>query len=153
MKLTRQASNCVVKEVLNHYQKAHINAIAENKMSEKVEAFQYYGLMKLNPGFKHFNCPGALHRARWMSKLLYSIKMDLVSKKIKQELPKGAVFGSGQQQKVKRFVKFFVFNYVSWWLTAPLPAAAPLNDLLLINNLIQYRKVDKPCGDAAVKAL
>lgn len=96
--------------------------------------------------------PGALHKARWMSKLLYTAKIELLSKKITQELPKGAVFAAGQQQKVKRFVQFFVFCYVSWWLTAPVPATAPLNDLILINNLINYRKIDKPCADAAIKA-
>ena len=40
--------------------------------------------------------PGALHKARWMSKRLYSIKMDLLNQIIVDELPKGAVFESGQ---------------------------------------------------------
>ena len=101
---------------------------------------------------KHFNRPGALHRARWMSKMIYCIKLDLLGTKIVNELPRGAVFGSGQLQKVKMFVQFFVFCYIPWWLTSPVAAAAPVNDLLLINELINYRKIDEPCANSALKA-
>ena len=41
---------------------------------------------------------------------------------------------------------------MSWWLTAPVPASAPSNDLILINKLIQYRQIDKDCADAALLA-
>ena len=102
--------------------------------------------------FLGFNRPGAIHIAPWMSKMIFSIKLDLLSKKIIDELPKGSVFGSGKQEKVKRFVQFFIFCYVPWWLTAPVLAAAPSNDILLINSLIHYRKIDKLCADAAMKA-
>lgn len=84
--------------------------------------------------------------------MLIGTKMDLLNKSIVQNLPKGTVFGVGQQQKIKRFVKFVMNCYIPWWLTAPLPSAAPLNDLRFINNLIEYRKIDKPCADAALKA-
>ena len=103
-------------------------------------------------GFKWFYRPGALHRARWMSKMIYCIKLDLLSEKIFDELPRGKVFASGQHKKIKRFVQFFIFCYVSWWLTAPVPASAPSNDLMLINNLIQYRKIDEVCANAALRA-
>ena len=41
---------------------------------------------------------------------------------------------------------------MSWWLTAPVPASAPANDLMLVNNLIQYRNVDEECANAALDA-
>ena len=49
--LSRNAANCVVTEVLRHYQKAHIIVIQTHKMAEKVEALhtEYIKLMKLNP--------------------------------------------------------------------------------------------------------
>ncbi|CAL4178542.1 unnamed protein product [Meganyctiphanes norvegica] len=68
------------------------------------------------------------------------------------ELPKGSVFCSGQQEKIKQFVQFFKFCYVPWWLTAPVSAAAPSNDILLINSLIHYRNLDRLCADATMKA-
>ena len=44
----------------------------------------------------NFNRSGALQRARWMSKMIYCLKIDLLSDKIVEKLPKGNVFGSEQ---------------------------------------------------------
>ena len=51
VKLTQASAICVVKEVLKHYQRAHIMTIHETKMAEKVEALhkEYASLRKLNP--------------------------------------------------------------------------------------------------------
>ena len=103
--------------------------------------------------FERFELPSAIHKARWMAKMLLGTLIDIRNKSIVQNLAKGAVFGGGQQKKMKHFVKFVMVCYVPWWITAPLPADAPQNDLLLVNNLIDYRKIDKPCADAALKAL
>ena len=40
---------------------------------------------------KHFNLPGALYRARWMYKMIYCIKLDLLGTKMVKELPRGGV--------------------------------------------------------------
>ena len=42
----------------------------------------------------------------------------------------GKIFGKGQQEKIQRFVKFVVFCYIPWWLTAPVSSSASKNDLL-----------------------
>ena len=42
--------------------------------------------------FGSFNRPGACHKVCCMAKLLYAIKMVLLATKIREELPKGAVF-------------------------------------------------------------
>ena len=102
-------------------------------------------------GKKKFVRPGALHKAWWMSKLLYTTEMVLLSTKI-SDLPRGTVFASGQLDKILRFVQFVMYCYIPWWLTAPVSSAAPLNYLTLINNLIEYQGVDKVCADAAIKA-
>ena len=70
-----------------------------------------------------------------------------------RELPKGAVFGAGQAEKVQRFVRFVVLCYASWWLTAPVPAEAPCNDLVLLKALYEYLEVDEACARAAFAAL
>ena len=51
VKLSRISANCVVREVLKHYQKAHVITIQKHKIAEKVEALyaEYNNLMKLNP--------------------------------------------------------------------------------------------------------
>ena len=61
-----------------------------------------------------FHRPGALHKARFMSKLLYSFKIVLLSRKIISEFDKGSVFGSNQLPKMERFVTFVTFVYIPW---------------------------------------
>ena len=101
---------------------------------------------------KCFIRPGALSRARWMSKMIYCIKLDLLGTKIEEELPKGEVFGSGQLQKVKKFVKFVVFCYIPWWLTCPVAAASPSNDLIFLKDLIKYQETDEISAITAFNA-
>ena len=60
-----------------------------------------------------------------MAKLLYCFKMSVMS-------------------KIDRFVLITVLVYVPWWLSAPIAAAAPLNDLKLINTLIEFKAIGKP---------
>ena len=103
-------------------------------------------------GFSDFDRPGALHKARWMAKLLYSIKMVLLDSKIKHELPKGSVFAAHQSKKLKRFVQFAVFCYFPWWATAPVTSSAPYNDVLLLKGLEKYKQIDQVCANAAIKA-
>ena len=99
-----------------------------------------------------FNRPGALHKARWMAKLLYTIKMDLMGSIILKDLPKGAIFASQQLPKLRRFVQFVVFCYISWWLTAPVASTAPKNDQLMINSFINYKDVDSVIAEAALQS-
>ena len=47
--------------------------------------------------------PGAMHKARWMAKILYSIKMCLLSEQIKL-LPKGTIATPYQMNQLKEFV-------------------------------------------------
>ena len=45
--------------------------------------------------------------------IIYSIKMVLLGDVINQDLPKGVIFGKGQLGKIKKFVKFVLFSYIS----------------------------------------
>ena len=103
--------------------------------------------------FKKFYHPGALHKARWIAKIIYSIKMVLLGTSINRDLPKGFVFARSQLPKLKRFVQFVVFCYVPWWLTCLIPSAAPSHDLYLANDLIKYNSLDSAIATAALKAL
>ena len=139
--------------------KLQIIAMCQELLAEKIVRCDYKEVVELtllylsgDGNYTTFNRPGALHKARWMAKILYSLKMVLLSDKIEDELPKGSVFASGQLQKIQTFVKFCVFVYVPWWLTSPNSAAAPYNDLMLIKGLSDYSVVDRKCTDAARKA-
>ena len=45
-------------------------------------------------------------------------------------------------EKLWRFVRFLCILYVPAWMTAPLTADAPQNDLLLMQTLQQYERLD-----------
>lgn len=52
-----------------------------------------------------FKKPGALHKARWMAKLIYSIKMRLLESEIEQ-LPPGIITSKTQLPKLRDFANF-----------------------------------------------
>ena len=103
-------------------------------------------------GFKRLQRPGALHKARWMSKLLYSLKIVLISDQI-LDLPSGTVLGVGQFPKLQQFVEFVVFCYTPWWISTPVSSAAPINDLKLIQSIQKYKHHHPGIGNAALKAI
>ena len=121
---------------------------------ELVELSHLYISGKPTKEFR-LNRPGACHKARWMAKIIYAIKMVLLADKIKKELATGALFAAGQLAKIQRFIHFCIFVYVSWWMAmaCPVASAAPRNDMLLWNSCRQYVKVDSVCAIAATKAL
>ena len=62
----------------------------------------------------------------------------------------GKIFRKGQLEKIRRFVKFVVFCYIPWWLTAPIPSSAPKNDQLLMNSFLHYKNVDEVIANEAL---
>jgi hypothetical protein len=149
----------VINEDILGEKKLQIIAMCKELLAEQFVRCDYKELVELTLLYLSgdgndttFNRPGALHKARWMAKLLYSLKIVLLSDKIEDELPKGSVFASGQLKKIQTFVKFCVFVYVPWWLTSPNSAAAPHNDMMLIKGLSDYSVVDRKSTDAARKA-
>ena len=109
----------------------------------------------LQNGTFTFKRPGALHKARWMAKLLYSIKMVILSEKINQLSDKKSspVFKRGQLEKIKEFVKFSIYNYVPWWFKSPIASSAPYNDMMFINAIMVYSNINDDCSNAALKGI
>jgi hypothetical protein len=93
----------------------------------------------------HFNPPGAYHRARWMAKGIYCLKMFLFRGQFKltvQEL-----------QALRRISLFTVTIYVKAWFSAPISCDAPLNDLCLLKTLESFSQVDRQVAEAAIKKM
>ena len=93
----------------------------------------------------------AIHKARWMAKGIYVMKMVLF--KFELEDKNCEVFEDGQYDKLQRFVIFIIHFYVGHWMEAPLASRAPGNDLSLIKNLIHYRSVDPEVANAAIHSI
>lgn len=95
--------------------------------------------------------PGAISKARWMSKSIYTCQMVLLSNKISTELPPNTIFTQHQLERLIRFVKFLVLYYVKWWIYCPLPAECALLDLKFMKSVKNYH--DSVISASALKAM
>ena len=88
--------------------------------------------------FKSFKKPGA----SWMSKILYSIKIVLLSSHITKAVGVKVCTNNTQFNRFQICVNFVVYVYVPWWLQCPIATAAPITDLELIYAIIEYKEVN-----------
>jgi hypothetical protein len=100
----------------------------------------------------HFRRPGAVHKARWMSKILYSIKMVLLEEQIRL-LPAERITTAAQQTNWRSFVTFVCLIYSAWWTTCRSAVDAPWHDLGLYQNLLKYALISSEISDSAIRAL
>lgn len=98
-----------------------------------------------------FKRPGALHKARWMAKLIYSIKICLFELQI-QQLPRNTITTLHQVPKVRAFVNFATLVYSSWWMTSNSAVDTPWNDLQLYKSLLRYKVVNPDVSQSALHA-
>ena len=99
-----------------------------------------------------FRRPGALHKARWMTKLINGLKIALLEKHI-AELPAGTITTCHQVRKIRAFTTFITHVYSVWWLTCRNTVDSPYNDLQLYKRLLEYETVDKVISQSAIRAL
>ena len=102
-----------------------------------------------------FHIPGAVHRARWMAKAIYCIKMCLFGDQYLE------VYGKKQglrhsyvknlSNHVHRISLFVTTLYIKYWYTCPLSCSAPNNDLNFLKDLEKYH--DKEVAQAALNAI
>ncbi|KAK6185944.1 hypothetical protein SNE40_008071 [Patella caerulea] len=88
-----------------------------------------------------FMAPGPMHHARWMSKVIYSLKVWLFRKQFKLK--------TREAKGLREVAIFSVHEYIKAWMTAPLAACAPYNDLLLMKSLVEYEKINKEVSKTA----
>lgn len=99
-----------------------------------------------------FRRPGAMHKARWMSKVLYSIKMCMSEAQILNIRDNGTP-SLEQMTNLRRFVVFVTHVYSQWWMTCQDAFDAPWHDLQLFQRLLKYRElVDDAVGQSALRA-
>ena len=87
----------------------------------------------------HFMAPGAMHHARWLSKIIYSLKVWMFRSQFK--------LTSFEQKVLRNMYIFAVVIYLKAWFTAPLAACAPYSDLYY------YKQYDEAISKAICKKL
>ena len=89
----------------------------------------------------YFRKPGAMHRARWMAKVIYSLKIWMFHSQFKMT--------AREIKAVGRVVRFAVLVYFKAWFQATLAVQAPANDLLFLKKLSDFEIVDKQVSGVA----
>ena len=74
-----------------------------------------------------FKLPGPDHHARWMSKCIYFLKMQLLSKVFKMT--------EEEEKETEKMTEFIVLIYARYWFTTPLASSAARNDLDFMSSV------------------
>ena len=96
-------------------------------------------------GGMRFRAPGAMHHARWTSKVLYSFKIWMFRGQFR--------LTKKEERGLLRMCIFFVRVYAKAWIEASFSAQAPRLDLELTKALGTYDKIDPEIGDVALSKL
>lgn len=80
-----------------------------------------------------FLAPGAMHHARWMSKVIYSLKIWMFRNQFK--------LTSREEKGLRDVCIFAVRVYLKAWISATEVTNAPYNDLLMLKSLLEYSKI------------
>ena len=92
----------------------------------------------------HIHKPGAFHRARWMGKLIYCIKIFLFRSTF--------LLTAHELSGLREFNVFVVQLYLKAWFTAQNATLAPHNDLQFLKELVAYKNSNEIVCKAAVKS-
>ena len=125
-------------EALVESSRVNIIEFAEEQLKLKQRRDDYRGFLELSIIFFggipargiHFQAPGAMHRARWLAKVIYAIKIWLFRGQFRMTL--------SEERGIRELAVFAVLIYLKAWISAPRAVEAPLNDFLLMKQLLQY---------------
>jgi len=76
-----------------------------------------------------FKLPGALHRARWMAKAIYTLKIWMFRRQF--------TWRKREETGLLAMCIFIAAAHIKAWFAAPIAKQAPLNDLQLLKLLYQ----------------
>lgn len=93
------------------------------------------------PNYK-FHIPHACSNSRWMSKIIYTMKMFLFRRQL--NLSRSVV------KNLKNICLFICLIYVKHWMQCCVTRNAAYNDLLFIKELKRYSKVNKEISNLAI---
>ena len=148
------ADACKLADILDPV-KVQIIDFAEGRLAagEKLVRDDYREFLELSIIFLggspqhgiHFMAPGPMHHARWMSKVIYSLKMWMFRLQFR--------LTAFEEKGLLQMCLFAVILYLKAWFMAPLAVSAPYHDLSLLQDLYKYRQHNEAISKAACKKL
>ena len=92
-------------------------------------------LASIPPRGVHILAPGAFHKARWMAKAIYAIKIWMFAEQFS--------LTKAEKSGIAELALFVAVLYVKAWFQIPLPVSSPLNDLQFLMFLNRYENINK----------
>ena len=92
-----------------------------------------------------FAQPGAMHQARWMSKVNYTSKVWMFRSQFKLTVR--------EEKGLRELCIFFARVYVRAWHIAPISTAAPNNDLQFLKSLLAYSAINTAISKATSRKM
>jgi hypothetical protein len=120
----------------------------KNQLTKQQPREYYRELLQLSHTFLGqteftMHAPGAFHRARWMAKIIYGLKIFLFRAQFKLK--------AKEFQGLKNFNHFIVTIYIRYWYESPVERFAPLNDLHLLQELVRYKQNHVAVSEATIQ--
>ena len=133
--LNQSTTACLQEDVKHAYQsvvkiKSDPSYLSRDNYEELLNLATYYIDEKSFSNFS-FRCPGAQHRARWMSSCIYSLKTLLLQEQLQVE--------ETDLEKLQSFGDFVAISYSSFWFLSPLASEAAYNDLMFYKTMLKYQ--------------
>jgi hypothetical protein len=133
--------------------KQQVTAFARNQLLCESVRDDYREFLELSiiflgsspPRGVRFKAPGAMHHARWLSKVIYSLKVWMFQSQFR--------ITAFEERGLHKMCIFAVVIYLKAWFTAPLAASAPNNDLNLLQTLHNFKQYDEAVSKATCKKL
>jgi len=92
-----------------------------------------------------FCCPCAYHRARWMTKGIYCLKIFGFRHQLQ--------LSKHEMSSLRRICLFVATIYAIFWFEAPMSTSAPTNDLHMLQLIEEFELVDKKIGAVSEKKM
>lgn len=93
----------------------------------------------------HINAPGAVHRARWMAKIIYCFKIYVLRNQFSLRAP--------ELTALRQFNVFVIRVYIKNWYTCQRATLAPSNDLQLMKDILEYKVINSKISETAFKTM
>lgn len=130
---------------------SEIIAFAERQLEQFQPRDDYRELLELTITFLgglpsrgiSFKTPAGLHRARWMAKSIYSLKIWMFKRQFK--------LTKREEKGLADISLFTVMIYIKTWFQAPNAPSAPRIDLDLLKDLEKYKEHNAAIANIAMK--
>lgn len=99
----------------------------------------------LRPTTTIIKSPGAINRARWMMKIIYSLKICIFRNQLQPFIQNSKI------DALLEFTSFILRVYIKNWYLCQCPRYAPLNDLRLLKQLNDYKRFNEKVARETLK--